>query len=218
MFNADGSEGRMAGNVMRSVAKYLHDRGIVPKMEISIETVSGVKQVLLYAFGGVVRSARVSMGAARLAPKEIPVLLDGERVIDRRVRIADGEYNISCVNMGNPHCVVFVDRVDDVDVERIGPMFENDPLFPERVNTEFVRVVNRNTLKMRVWERGSGETMACGTGACAAVVAAIERGLCDRDADITVKVRGGELIVSCIGEEIYLTGETETVYSGVVEY
>ncbi len=218
MFNADGSEGRMAGNVMRSVAKYLHDRGIVPKMEISIETVSGVKQVLLYAFGGVVRSARVSMGAARLTPKEIPVLLDGERVIDRRVRVADGEYNISCVNMGNPHCVVFVDRVDDVDVERIGPMFENDPLFPERVNTEFVRVVNRNTLKMRVWERGSGETMACGTGACAAVVAAIERGLCDRDADITVKVRGGELIVSCIGEEIYLTGETETVYSGVVEY
>ena len=132
--------------------------------------------------------------------------------------VAGGSYSISCVNVGNPHCVVFVDRVDNVEVEKIGPLFEKDPLFPERVNTEFVRVASRNTLKMRVWERGNGETQACGTGACAAVVAAVERGLCDKGVDVTVKVRGGELVVNYTDEQIYLTGSTETVYSGAIEF
>ena len=218
MFNQDGSEGKMAGNCIRSVGKYLYDNGIVPKMHLRIETASGVKDVQLYAFGGVVRSARVSMGRAELLPEKIPVRLDGERVIDRTVDVAGGSYAISCVNVGNPHCVVFVDRVDSVEVEKIGPMFEKDPLFPERVNTEFVRVASRNTLKMRVWERGNGETQACGTGACAAVVAAVERGLCDKGVDVTVKVRGGELVVNYTDEQIYLTGSTETVYSGTIEF
>jgi carbamoyl-phosphate synthase large subunit len=218
MFNQDGSEGKMAGNCIRSVGKYLYDNGIVPKMHLRIETASGIKEVHLYAFGGVVRSARVSMGRAELRPEKIPVKLSGERVIDRFTDVAGGSYSISCVNVGNPHCVVFVDRVDNVEVEKIGPLFEKDPLFPERVNTEFVRVANRNTLKMRVWERGNGETEACGTGACAAVVAAVERGLCDKGVDVTVKVRGGELVVNYTDEQIYLTGGTETVYSGTIEF
>ena len=218
MFNQDGSEGKMAGNCIRSVGKYLYDNGIVPKMHLRIETASGIKEVHLYAFGGVVRSARVGMGKAELRPEKIPVKLSGERVIDRFVDVAGGSYSISCVNVGNPHCVVFVDRVDNVEVEKIGPLFEKDPLFPERVNTEFVRVASRNTLKMRVWERGNGETQACGTGACAAVVAAVERGLCDKGVDVTVKVRGGELVVNYTDEQIYLTGGTETVYSGTIEF
>ncbi len=218
MFNQDGSEGKMAGNCIRSVAKYLYDNGIVPTMHVRIETASGVKDVQLYAFGGVVRSARVGMGKAELRPEKIPVKLSGDRVIDRFTDVAGGSYAISCVNVGNPHCVVFVDRVDNVDVERVGPLFEKDPLFPERVNTEFVRVASRNTLKMRVWERGNGETQACGTGACAAVVAAVERGLCDKGVDVTVKVRGGELVVNYTDEQIYLTGGTETVYSGTIEF
>lgn len=217
IFNADGSESGMAGNCMRCVGKYLHDRGIVPKMEMTVETESGVKELTLYSFGGEVRSVRVNMGKAELHPVSIPVKLDGDKVINRRVKVADGEYSISCVNIGNPHCVVFVDRVDRVDIANVGPLFENDPLFPERVNTEFVRVVNGNTLKMRVWERGNGETLACGTGACAAVVAAVENGFCDKGVDVTVKVRGGELIVSYTDDAVYLTGNASLVYNGTVE-
>ncbi len=217
IFNADGSESGMAGNCMRCVGKYLHDRGIVPKMEMSIETESGIKELTLYSFGGEVRSVRVNMGKAELNPAIIPVKLDGERVIGRKLKIADGEYSINCVNIGNPHCVVFCDRVDRVDVPIVGPLFENDPLFPERVNAEFVRVVNSNTLKMRVWERGNGETLACGTGACAAVVAAVENGFCEKGEDITVKVRGGELVVNYTDEAVYLTGNVSLVYNGTVE-
>ncbi|MEA4894373.1 MAG: carbamoyl-phosphate synthase large subunit [Oscillospiraceae bacterium] len=217
IFNADGSESGMAGNCIRCVGKYLHDRGIVPKMEMSVETASGVKELTLYSFGGEVRSACVNMGRVELAPELVPVKLTGEKIIDRRVRIAGGEYSISCVNMGNPHCVLFVDRVDRVDVASLGPLFENDPLFPERVNTEFVRVVNSNTLKMRVWERGNGETLACGTGACAAVVAAVENGFCEKGVDVTVKVRGGDLIVNYTDNAVYLTGNANLVYNGTVE-
>jgi len=217
IFNADGSESGMAGNCMRCVGKYLHDRGIVPKMDMTVETESGIKELTLYSFGGEVRSVRVNMGRAELAPLKIPVKLSGEQVMNRKVKVADGEYSISCVNMGNPHCVVFVDRVDRVDVAQLGSLFENDPLFPERVNTEFVRVVNSNTLKMRVWERGNGETLACGTGACAAVVAAVENGFCEKGVDVTVKVRGGELIVNYTDDAVYLTGNASLVYNGTVE-
>ena len=217
IFNADGSESGMAGNCMRCVGKYLHDRGIVPKMEMTIETESGIKELTLYSFGGEVRSVRVNMGKAELKPANIPVKLDGESVINRKVKVADGEYVISCVNIGNPHCVVFVDRVDRIDLALVGPLFENDPLFPERTNVEFVRVVNGNTLKMRVWERGNGETLACGTGACASVVAAVENGYCEKGEDITVKVRGGELVVNYTDEAVYLTGNASLVYNGTVE-
>ncbi len=217
IFNGDGSEGGMAGNCIRCVGKYLYDRGIVPKMEMAIETANGVKELTLYSFGGEVRYVRVNMGKAELDPQKIPVALSGDRVIGTKVKIADSICTINCVSMGNPHCVVFCERVDRVDIQTVGPMFENDSIFPDRVNTEFVRVVNRNTLKMRVWERGNGETLACGTGACAAVVAAVENGFCSKGEDITVKVRGGELTVNYTDEAVYLSGNASLVYSGTVE-
>ncbi|NCC67592.1 MAG: diaminopimelate epimerase, partial [Clostridia bacterium] len=218
IFNKDGSEGKMAGNCIRCVGKYLYDRGIVPRLEMTIETASGIKELQLYSFGGQVRSAMVNMGKAILAPSQIPVALDGDRIINRTVTVANSEYAINCVNIGNPHCVVFVARVDQVEVENVGPLFENDKLFPQRINTEFVRVVNRNTLKMRVWERGNGETLACGTGACAAVVAAVENDFCDKGVDVTVKVRGGEMIVNYTDDTVYLTGGANLVYNGTVVY
>lgn len=217
IFNADGSESGMAGNCIRCVGKYLHDRKIVPKMEMTVETASGIKALTLYSYGGEVRTVRVDMGRAALHPTQIPVRLDGERVINRKLRVANGDYAVSCISIGNPHCVVFVDRVDRVDVAALGPLFENDPIFPERVNTEFVRVVDAHTLKMRVWERGNGETLACGTGACAAVVAAVENGCCAKGEDITVKVRGGELVVNYTDEAVTLTGNAKLIYTGTVE-
>ena len=216
VFNADGSEGGMAGNAIRCVGKYLHDRNIVPKTDMTIETTSGIRELTLYSFGGEVRSVRVNMGKAELSPEKIPVKLDGEKVVSRKVHVAGGEYEISCVNMGNPHCVVPVERVDRVDLATVGPLFENDPLFPERVNTEFIRVVDRNTLKMRVWERGNGETVACGTGACAAVVAAVENGYCTKGEDVTVRVPGGTLVVNYTDNAVYLTGNANLVYTGTV--
>ena len=218
IFNRDGSEGMMAGNSIRCVAKYLYDKGIVKKEKMKIETASGVKELRVYTYGNEVRSVSVDMGRVSLLPSEVPVKLDGERVLDRPTVIGGKEYRISCVSVGNPHCVVFCDRVDAVDVENVGPQFENADIFPERVNTEFVRVVNRRTLKMRVWERGNGETLACGTGACAAVVAAVENGYCDKGEDITVKVRGGDLIVSYTDDSVTLTGATGLVFEGSFVY
>ena len=188
-------------------------------MDMSIETASGVKELSLYSFGGEVRSVRVNMGKAVLDPAKIPVDLAplNGKVIAREAEIGGKKYSISCVSMGNPHCVVFCDRVDAVDVPTVGPLFESSPLFPDRVNTEFVRVVNRNTLKMRVWERGNGETLACGTGACAAVVSAVENGFCDKGVDVTVKVRGGELTVCYTDETVFLTGNASYIFSGTVE-
>lgn len=219
IFNADGSEGAMAGNSIRCVGKYLHDKNIVPKLDMSIETASGIKELTLYSFGGEVRSARVDMGKAELDPEKIPVKLSPiyGKVIGRQAYIGSKSYNISCVGIGNPHCVVFVDRVDSVDIPTLGPLFEGSELFPDRVNTEFVRVVNRSTLKMRVWERGNGETLACGTGACAAVIAAVENGFCDKGVDVTVKVRGGELVVNYTDERVYLTGNASSIFSGTIE-
>ena len=216
IYNRDGSEGKMAGNSIRCVAKYLYDRGIVRKDIMTVETASGVRTLKLYTMNGLVSSVSVDMGRPSLVPAEIPVKLEGESAVDRDVTIGGKAYRVTCVNVGNPHCVVFCPRVDDVDTETVGPMFENDPIFPERVNTEFVRVVNRRTLKMRVWERGNGETFACGTGACAAAVAAVENGLCDRNADITVKLRGGDLVVFVGDDGITLTGGAALVCSGSV--
>ena len=214
MFNADGSEGNMCGNAIRCVGKYLYDENVCRKEELSVETKSGIKYLRLYTENGKVRRVRVDMGKADFDPKSLPVLLEGEAV-DRPVKIAGGLHRITCVSMGNPHCVLFEDP-DGADLERIGPLFENAPLFPERVNTEFVKVIGKNALKMRVWERGSGETMACGTGACAAAAAACACGKCDAAQDILVKLRGGDLVIH-VGETVFMTGEAEEVFSGEVE-
>lgn len=218
IFNIDGSEGKMAGNSIRCVGKYLYDNKMVDKTEIDIETASGIRHLSLYTRNGKVSSVTVDMGKAELEPNHIPVLLDGESVINRPVTINGEEVHISCCSVGNAHCVVFVDNVDKVDVAKIGPQFETAPIFPERINTEFVRVVNSNTLKMRVWERGNGETLACGTGACAAVICAVENGYCKKGENITVKVRGGDLIVNYTDEKVTLTGDCSLVYTGEIEY
>lgn len=217
MFNLDGSEGKMCGNAIRCVAKYLYDNGIVKKDEMSIETLSGIKKLKLYFQNGKVNSATVDMGPAVLEPSKIPVNLDGDRVISRPVRIDGGEYKITCVSIGNPHCVVFVDNLDNLDIQKIGPMFEYNPLFPERVNVEFITVLNRATLKMRVWERGSGETWSCGTGACAAAVAAVLNGYCPMNEDITVRLKGGNLVIRYTGDTVYMTGNAVKIYDGEVE-
>lgn len=157
------------------------------------------------------------MGRAELLPAKIPVDLPGDRALTCRFRWRTANYNITCVSMGNPHCVVFVDYVDGVDLEKLGPLFENDPLFPERVNTEFIRVIDENTIKMRVWERGSGETWACGTGACAAAVAAVENGYCKKNEDITVKLKGGDLVIRYTDDAVYMTGNAVKAFEGTVE-
>ncbi len=218
MFNSDGSEGKMAGNALRCLGKYLYDNGFSTKKTVTVETGSGLRTVTLYTTNGKVTSASVDMGKAALDASGLKFPIAEPQVVDYPVRIAGRPYRITCVDMGNPHCVVFCDRVDDVDIGFIGPRFEHAPYFPERVNTEFIRVVNPSTIKMRVWERGSGETMACGTGACAAVVAAVANGLCEKGRDITVRVKGGELIVHYTDEGVTLTGDAKLVYTGEIEY
>ena len=218
MFNSDGSEGKMAGNALRCLGKYLYDNGFSTKETITVETGSGLRSVTLYTTNGKVTSASVDMGKAALDASGLKFPIAEPQVVDYPVRIAGRPYRITCVDMGNPHCVVFCDRVDDVDIGFIGPRFEHAPYFPERTNTEFVRVVNPSTIKMRVWERGSGETMACGTGACAAVAAAVANGLCEKGRDITVRVKGGELIVHYTDEGVTLTGDAKLVYTGEIEY
>ena len=218
MFNSDGSEGKMAGNALRCLGKYLYDNGFSTKGTVTVETGSGLRSVTLYTTNGKVTSASVDMGKAALDASGLKFPIAEPQVVDYPVRIAGRPYRITCVDMGNPHCVVFCDRVDDVDIDFIGPRFEHAPYFPERTNTEFVRVVNPSTIKMRVWERGSGETMACGTGACAAVAAAVANGLCEKGRDITVRVKGGELIVHYTDEGVTLTGDAKLVYTGEIEY
>ena len=217
IFNRDGSEGRMAGNCIRSVGKYLYDKGIVPRFEMKIETSSGIKSLRLYTRDDRVTMVDVDMGKAVLEAEKVPVICESKRLIGAPVTVGGVEYRVSCLSVGNPHCVVFCDRVDEVDIEKIGPQFENAPIFPERVNTEFVRVVNKNMLKMRVWERGNGETLACGTGACAAVVAAVENGYCRKGEDVVVKLRGGDLTVNYRDEGIVLSGDTRLVFEGTTE-
>ncbi len=218
MFNSDGSEGKMAGNALRCLGKYLYDNGFSTKETVTVETGSGLRSVTLYTTNGKVTSASVDMGKAALDASGLKFPIAEPQVVDYPVRIAGRPYRITCVDMGNPHCVVFCERVDDVDIDFIGPRFEHAPYFPERVNTEFIRVVNPSTIKMRVWERGSGETMACGTGACAAVIAAVANGLCEKGRDITVRVKGGELIVHYTDEGITLTGDAKLVYTGEIKY
>ena len=216
IFNRDGSEGTMAGNAIRCLAKFLYDNDIVKKERMAIETASGIKQLKLYIREGRVSTVTVDMGKAELALSALPCTLDTDRAVNYPITLGGEDYNITCVAVGNPHCVLFCDRVDAVDVERIGPMFEHADIFPQRVNVEFIRVVNDVTIKMRVWERGNGETWACGTGACAAVIAAVENGLCPKGRDITVKLTGGDLIVNYTDERVTLNGPAELIYEGIV--
>ena len=216
IFNKDGSEGRMCGNGIRCVGKYLYDSGRVKKTELTVETKSGIKRLSLEVFDGQVLSVTVDMGPAVLAPEQIPVRLEGPQVVDRAVLVGGREQRITCVSMGNPHCVIFETDVEGLALEERGACVETDPLFPESVNTEFVQVLDAHTLRMRVWERGSGETWACGTGACAAAVAAVLNGYCAKNEEITVHLRGGDLKIRYTDETVYMTGAAVTVFTGEV--
>lgn len=217
MFNADGSEGRMCGNGVRCVGKLAHDLGYVKGDTCRIETLSGIK-TLKFKLGndGKVVSARVDMGAPVLESGKIPSLLEGEKIVDYPLEVGGREYGVTLVSMGNPHCVVF-EEPDGLDIEKIGPLFENNPIFPERVNTEFIKVIKRNELKMRVWERGSGETWACGTGACASAVAAVLNGYCDKNAEITVHLKGGDLVITYTDETVFMEGGATLAFCGEIE-
>ena len=219
IFNADGSEGKMCGNGIRCVGKFVYDKGLVPadKTTVTIDTLSGIKTLELTVRDGKVQSARVDMGAAILNPAAIPVQYDGDTMIDAPLEVNGKVWNVTAVSMGNPHCVTFVDDVDSLALEKIGPHFENHPAFPERVNTEFVKVIDDHTLQMRVWERGSGETWACGTGACATAVAACLNGYCKKGDDITVHLRGGDLVIRYTDDTVIMTGPASTVFEGEVE-
>lgn len=216
IFNADGSEAKMCGNGIRCVGKFLYDKGIVKKDVVTVDTLSGVKTLRLNIKDGKVDTVQVDMGKAILEPEKIPVLSDSIKihtVVDNRI------YDLTAVSMGNPHAVCFVDDVDSLELEKIGPKFENLSIFPDRVNTEFAKVIDEKTLKMRVWERGSGETFACGTGTCATVVAACINGICQRDTDVTVHLIGGDLTIRyCSDGTVLMTGKAETAYEGVFEY
>ncbi len=214
MFNADGSEGKMCGNATRCIGKFVYDKGLTNKKEITLETLSGIKYLTLKTENGKVQEVTVDMGKVSFESTEIPIDADGEFV--KREIIVDGKtYEATGVNVGNPHCVVFVNDTDSFPLHTVGPKFENHPLFPERINTEFVKIIDETTLQMRVWERGSGETMACGTGACATAAAAVKNGICKAETEITVKLLGGDLkIVVKNDKTVFMTGPAEFVFEG----
>ena len=215
MYNADGSRAEMCGNGIRCVAKYVYDYGLTDKTYISVETLAGIKYLDLTVEDGKVRLVKVDMGQPILEPEKIPVASKGSRVVDEPLLVDGKEYRMTCVSMGNPHAVIFVDEdVKNLPLEKMGPSFENHTCFPKRVNTEFVRVIDRHTAEMRVWERGSGETLACGTGTCAVAVACVLNGLTE-DA-ITVHLLGGDLYIEWDREKntVYMTGPAEAVFDG----
>lgn len=220
IFNADGSEAMMCGNATRCIGKYVYDMGMTDKTEISLETNSGIKYLTLYpGADNKIESVKVDMGKAILVPKDIPVNSDLDRFIAQPVTVDGKEYAMTCVSMGNPHAIVFLPDVDSLDLEKIGPSFEHHPLFPDRVNTEFVRVIDDHTLQMRVWERGSGETFACGTGTCATVVATVLNGYCKKEEEILVHLRGGDLrIIYHEDETVTMIGPATYVFEGKMEY
>lgn len=241
MYNADGSRSAMCGNGIRCVGKYVYDFGLTDKLDVSIETAAGIKYLSLRLLGGQVREVRVNMGAPVFEPSLVPTTLAATRkieangvdlaaplhegydnsvsaevpvVLDAPLTVDGKEYRVSCVSMGNPHVITYVDDEKAVDIEKIGPLFESNPVFPERTNTEFIRVADRQNIYMRVWERGTGETLACGTGACACAVATMLNGLCDRK--VTVHLLGGDLFIEWDEKEnvVYMTGPAVTVFTG----
>ena len=219
MYNADGSQGAMCGNGIRCVAKFAYDHGIVRKKNITVNTKSGIKYLDLDIKDGKVSSVKVNMGSPILTAKMIPVVSDKEQVINQPLDVNGTIWNITAVSMGNPHAVTYMEDVNSLDIEKVGPMFENHINFPDRINTEFVKVIDRRTLQMRVWERGSGETLACGTGACAVAVASTLNGLVDEDVPITVKLLGGDLQILWNRQEnlVYMTGPATTVFEGEID-
>lgn len=219
MFNLDGSEGKMCGNGIRCVGKYIYDTGIAHKPTVTVETLSGIKTLSISEKNGKAETITVDMGEPVFKASLIPIVSDTETVINEPILIDKTEYKITAVSMGNPHAVVFCDFVKELDLEKIGPKFEFNPIFPEQVNTEFIRVIDGNNLEMRVWERGSGETFACGTGACAAAVAAVLNGYCKKNEEITVHLKCGCLMIKYANDShIYMRGAAEKVYDGVYYY
>lgn len=217
MYNADGSRGEMCGNGIRCVAKYVYDYGLTDQTQISVETLGGIKYLDLTVQDGKVVLVKVDMGSPILKPECIPIQADGEMVVNEPIVAGRMEYRMTGVSMGNPHAVVYMDNIQDLNIERIGPLFENHERFPKRINTEFVRFVDRHTLEMRVWERGSGETMACGTGACAVAVASVLNGLTEEK--VTVRLLGGDLQIEWDQEKnkVYMTGPATTVFDGDID-
>ncbi len=215
IYNADGSRAKMCGNATRCVAKYVYDNKMTDKDEIALETLSGVKIIKLTVQDGKAVAARVNMGAPILAAREIPTDFDGETVVSQKLTVGKKTYDVTCVSMGNPHCILYAEDVKALDLPRIGPAFENHEMFPDRINTEFIHIVSETEFDMRVWERGSGETLACGTGACAAAVASILNGYCRRDTEIKVNLLGGTLYINWTADgDVYMTGPAETVCTG----
>ncbi len=217
MFNADGSEGKMCGNGIRCVGKFLYEIKGIQKEVLTVETLSGIKTLYIDAQDGKVRSVTVDMGAAELTPERIPAKFSGKTAIDVPLEVNGITEQVTCVSMGNPHCVIFGGDPYLLDLETIGPMYENHTVFPESVNTEFVRVLKRNEIQMRVWEKVSGETWACGTGACAAAVASVLNGYCGKNEEILVHLRGGDLTVKYTDETVFMTGGAEFAFTGEVE-
>ena len=214
MYNADGSEGKMCGNGIRCVAKYVYDFNLTDKDVITVETLSGIKTLKLNVENGKVKTVRVNMGAPILECDKVPVKYDYEKMINKPVKVDGKTFNITCVSMGNPHAVTFINDTDNLEIEKIGPKFENNEIFPDKVNTEFIQIIDKKTVKMRVWERGSGETFACGTGACASVVASVLNRLTENK--VTVKLLGGELEIEYNQDEntVYMTGPARVVFTG----
>jgi diaminopimelate epimerase len=216
MFNSDGSEAEMCGNAIRCVGKYVYDNKMTKSLDIKIETLAGIKTLVMTQEGGLVNSIEVNMGIPELRPEHIPVICDKEICVDEKIWVGHEEYMFTAVSMGNPHCVVYMDDIDKLDIGKIGFLFENHKIFPRRTNTEFVEVINRNRLRMRVWERGAGETLACGTGACAVLVSSVLNDLSDRVS--TVELKGGELKIRWDEEDgcVYMQGSATKVFDGEI--
>ncbi len=219
MFNADGSEGKMCGNASRCIGKYVYENGLTDKTEITLETLSGVKKLKLFPNqSGKVDYVEVDMGKALLKTSDIPMKSDKEHFVNSPLEVGGKEYNVTCVSMGNPHAVIFVDETDNLKLEEIGPLFENHPVFPERVNTEFVKILSPEDIRMRVWERGSGETLACGTGACASVVASVLCGFCGYNTPIRVHLKGGMLTITYQSNgTVIMGGNAVKVFDGEID-
>ena len=217
MYNADGSRGEMCGNGIRCVAKYVYDYGLTDKTQISVETLGGIKYLDLTVEDGKVSLVKVDMGKPELEADLIPIISEREQVIDEPIEVDGKEYHMTGVSMGNPHAVIYVDDVKGLNLEKIGPKFENHERFPKRINTEFVHCIDRQTVEMRVWERGSGETLACGTGACAVAVSSILNNL--TDTQVTVKLLGGDLQIEWDREKdrVFMTGSATVVFDGVID-
>lgn len=218
MYNSDGSRAEMCGNAIRCVGKYVYDHGMTDKTHISVSTLAGIKYLELTVENGKVAAVKVDMGAPILEPRLVPCDFDGERVVSRPITVKGREYKVTCVSMGNPHAVVYIDDVDGLEIEKTGPDFETHEKFPRKTNTEFVKVIDRNTVQMRVWERGAGETWACGTGACAVLVSTVLNGLCDRKA--VIKLRGGDLLVEWDDKtgHVFMTGPATEVFATEVDW